>query len=180
MKQLLGKLKRFLCRKLYYGFACKLPISTSPRGGKIYQKIRYFFASRIIPQCGIGVNFEHGACFDSDLVIGDYSDVGVNCVVGGAARIGNDVMMGPGCIFYAHNHRFDDLSIPMRLQGFTEDRPVRVGDDVWFGTRVIVMPGVTIGNHCVIGAGSVVTKDVPDYAVVGGAPARILKMRNEN
>lgn len=54
---------------------------------------------------------------------------------------------------------------------------VVIGNDVWIGMRVIIMPGVTIGNGVVIGAGAVVTKDVPDYAVVGGVPARIIKFR---
>ncbi|MGN1026181.1 MAG: acyltransferase [Faecousia sp.] len=88
-------------------------------------------------------------------------------------------MMGPECVFLPHNHRFDRADIPMNQQGFTEDTPIHIGSDVWIGTRVIVMPGVRIGDHSVIGAGAVVTKDVPDWAVVGGCPARILKMRQQ-
>ena len=52
-----------------------------------------------------------------------------------------------------------------------------IGNDVWIGSRVTILPGVKIGNHVIIGASAVVTKDVPDYAIVGGNPARILKMR---
>lgn len=179
MGNMIGKIKRYLCRNLYYSVASKLPASDSVRGEK-YRKLRYFFASRFVAGCGKNVNFERGARFDSELTIGDNSGIGVNCLVGGRSVIGNDVMMGPDCIFYAQNHAYDRIDIPMNRQGFLEDRPVRVGDDVWFGARVIVLPGVTIGNHCIIGAGAVVTKDVPDYAVVGGNPARILRMRNEN
>ena len=55
----------------------------------------------------------------------------------------------------------------------------KIGDDVWIGTNVIILPGVNIGSHCIIGAGSGVTKDVPDYAIVGGVPAKIIRMRTE-
>ena len=65
----------------------------------------------------------------------------------------------------------------MNLQGFATEKPVLIADDVWIGARVIILPGVRIGTGAVIGAGAVVTKDMPDYSVVGGNPARVLKMR---
>ena len=77
----------------------------------------------------------------------------------------------------ARNHAFDRTDIPMNQQGFTPEKPIVIEDDVWIGARVIILPGVHIGTGAVVGAGAVVTKDVPDYAVVGGNPARILKMR---
>lgn len=174
---LLRRIQKFICRNAYYQFARKLPESEGPRG-QTYKKIRYFFASRALDQCGRNVNFEHGARFDSSITIGDNSGIGINCLVAGSAVIGQNVMMGPECIFYSRNHAHDRIDIPMNRQGFEQERPVTVGDDVWFGARVIVLPGVTIGSHCIIGAGSVVTKDVPDYAIVGGNPAKILRIRN--
>lgn len=86
-------------------------------------------------------------------------------------------MMGPDVIILTSIHRFDDVLIPMCQQSNSEQRKVTIGDDVWIGTRVIIMPGVTIGNGVVIGAGSIVTKDVPNYAVVAGVPAKIIKYR---
>jgi maltose O-acetyltransferase len=65
----------------------------------------------------------------------------------------------------------------MCKQGFEEAKPVYIGDDVWIGGRVTILPGVHIGNGSVVGTGAVVTKDVPDYAVVGGVPAKVLKYR---
>lgn len=176
---LIKRIKKFLCRKLYYSFARKLPESEG-ENGSIYKKIRYFFASRCLENCGKNVNFEHGARFDSDISIGDNSGIGINCLVTGSAVIGNNVMMGPECILYSRNHAHGSITVPMNIQGFEQEKPVRIGDDVWLGARAMILPGVTVGSHCIIGAGAVVTKDVPDYAVVGGNPARILRMRNEN
>ena len=87
-------------------------------------------------------------------------------------------MMGPDVVILTHTHKIADITIPMGQQG-SEVRPVTIGNDVWIGMRSIIMPGVTIGNGVVIGAGAVVTKDVPDYAVVGGVPAKIIRLRNE-
>lgn len=177
MVQLVKRVLRCGYRWIYYGVASRLPASTE-KGGSGYQKIRYFLASRFVKKCGKNVNFEHGAKFDSDITIGDYSGIGVDCRIGGNVTIGDHVMMGPECVFLPHNHKFDRLDIPMCEQGFSESKPIHIGNDVWIGTRVIIMPGVTVGNHSIIGAGAVVTKDVPEYAIVGGVPARVLKMRN--
>ena len=175
MGNLFIKIRKKLFRILYRGIGIHLPSSVN---SKVSQKIRYWMASRFVESCGSNVNFEHGARIDSDLRIGNNSGVGINCVTV-AMTIGDNVMMGPECVFLPHNHRFDRTDIPMIQQGFTEDKPIHIGSDVWIGTRVIVMPGVRIGDHSVIGAGAVVTKDVPDWAVVGGCPARVLKMRQQ-
>ncbi len=172
----LTRVKHLIFRKLYYKIGIHLPASGS---SGLSQKIRAWMVRGFVQHCGSNVNIEHGASFDSDLVIGDNSGVGVNCRLGGNITIGDNVMMGPECIFLPHNHKFDRLDIPMCQQGFSEPKPIRVGNDVWIGTRVIVMPGVTIGDHSIIGAGAVVTKDVPDWAIVGGVPAKVLKMRNQ-
>ena len=88
--------------------------------------------------------------------------------------------MGPEVIIYTSGHKHDKTDIPMMDQGMEETKQVIIGDDVWIGRRVIIMPGVNIGNGVIIGAGAVVTKDVPDYCIVGGVPAKILKWRKEN
>ena len=147
-------------------------------GGKIAKKLRAASARGFVRYCGENVNIEHGAQISSKLSIGDNSGIGVDCQCGGDLTVGKDVMMGPECVIFSRNHDFSRTDIPMRLQGYKEEEPCVIGDDVWIGRRVMIMPGVHIGNGCVIAAGAVVTKDVPDYAIVGGVPAKIIRFRN--
>lgn len=87
-------------------------------------------------------------------------------------------MMAANCAFIASNHNTKRLDIPMNQQGGT-DAPIIIGDDVWICYGSTVCAGVTVGDGAIIAAGSVVTKDVPPYAVVGGVPAKIIKSRQE-
>ncbi len=147
---------------------------------KIGQKsLRAFFTRLFTGSNGKKLNIEKNTRFSHNLKIGDNSGIGIASRLYGSVTIGNDVMMGPECWIYTQNHLTSDIHTPMRLQGPQPERPVIIGNDVWIGGRVTILPGVKIGNGVIIGAGAVVTKDVPDYAVVGGNPAKILKMRNE-
>ena len=114
------------------------------------------------------------------LEIGDNSGIGIRCEIYGPVKIGRDVMMGPDVVCYTSGHRFDRTDITMIEQGSSEPEPISIGNDVWIGRRVMIMPGVNIGDGCVIGAGAVVTKDIPPYSVVGGVPAKIIKSRLKN
>jgi len=98
--------------------------------------------------------------------------------VDGKIIIGNYVHTGPNVMMFAYNHAFDDLTIPSKLQDYY-DGDIIIEDDVWIGAGSIILAGVHIGKGVVIAAGSVVNKDVPDYAIAGGAPAKVLKMRTE-
>lgn len=174
----MGKLSYYMCLVSYYFIARHLPGSDAPYsfGSK---QIRRFLCKRIFKRAGKNINIEHGAFFASgrDIEIGDNSGIGLNCRVNGPLKIGNDVMMGPDVMIFTQNHKYDRLDIPMRLQ--TDPKKlVVIEDDVWLAARVIVLPGVTIHKGAIVGAGAVVTKDVPEYAVVGGNPARIIKYRN--
>lgn len=169
------KIKLLISRILYL-FASLLPSSFF--WVNIGQKqIRAFCGKLILTQCGKCVNIEKGAVFSSSVELGDYSGIGIRSQIGGRTIIGKHVMMGPDVSIFVRNHVFSRTDIPMDQQGFSEEKPVTIADDVWIGAKVIILPGVHIGTGAVIGAGAVVTKDVPDYAVVGGNPARILKMR---
>lgn len=85
---------------------------------------------------------------------------------------GEGVLVGPNCTFTTATHPTDPTD---RARGLEFAHPIHVGDHCWFGSDVVVLPGVTIGNSCVIGAGAVVTKDVPDNSVVVGSPGRVIK-----
>jgi len=172
---------KFIRLVMYYGFARHLPVSTAGLTRWI-RPLRRAVCSGIFKNAGKNINIEKGAYFGtgSELEIGDNSSIGVNCQVCGPIKIGNDVMMGPDVIILTSHHRFDRLDIPMWQQGYIPDEPVIIGDDVWIGTRTIIMPGVKIGNGSIIGAAAVVTKDVPDFAIVGGVPARIIGSRKKH
>ena len=168
--------RRRVYRILYEGLAKNLP-SSELIGGRFTKRFRLFTVKRFIVSCGKDVNIEHCAAISSKLKIGDRSGVGIHCVCSGDITIGNDVMMAPECVILTKNHAFARIDIPMCEQGEQEEKPVVIGNDVWIGRRVIILPGVHIGNGVIIGAGAVVTKDVPDFAVVAGNPARIVKYR---
>lgn len=170
------KIKRKIGALVYYSFAKKLPPSWS--GLKIGQKaLRAWCGRMMMTSCGKQVNIEKDALFNSRVSLGDYSGIGVNSKIHGTCTIGSHVMMGGDVIIITRNHRFDDVHQPMMYQGFEEERPVVIGNDVWIGDRVIILPGVHIGNGCVVAAGAVVTHSFPDNAVIGGVPAKIIKMR---
>lgn len=90
--------------------------------------------------------------------------------------IGDYVFIGPYCGFYTATHPID---YQKRNQGLEKALPIKVGNNCWFGANVSVMPGVMIGEDCVIGAGAVVTKDIPAHSVVAGIPAKVIKKTNE-
>lgn len=171
--------KQFIGRVLYNSLAKHLPLSDS-RFNLGSKKLRALCGKLILAQCGKNVNIEKGAQFGTDVVLGNNSGIGCYAQISNHVRIGNDVMMGPYCFIYTSNHQTNSTDIPMWKQGFSAPRPVVIDDDVWIGSRVTILPGVHIGKGCVLGAGAVITKDVPPYAVVGGNPAKILKYRNVN
>ncbi|NEQ84957.1 MAG: maltose O-acetyltransferase [Moorea sp. SIO2I5] len=87
--------------------------------------------------------------------------------------------MAGNCYIGGGRYLSDRLDIPMMEQGVYSKGPVVIGDDVWLGAGAIVLDGVRIGKGCIIGAGAVVTKDLPDYAVAIGVPARVIRMRQQ-
>lgn len=170
IKQLIGK-------ALYYSIGIRLPLSFS-KVGHGSRQFRQFCAKLILDECGDWVNIEKGVHFGDGLKIGNGSGIGAYSVVPSDVTIGENVMVGQELLIYTQNHCMDRTDIPMKEQGMAEHKPVTIGDDVWIGARVTILPGVHIGNGAVIGAGAVVTKDIPEFEVWGGNPARKLKSRN--
>lgn len=141
--------------------------------------MRSSVGKHLFDKCGKDINIEKGADFGKGdgIQIGDNSGLGINCYVRGPLVIGRDVMMGPDVMIFHGDHEMSRRDIPMRLQGDSESKQVVIGDDVWIGARVIILKGVHVGKGAVLAAGAVVSKDVPEYAIVGGVPAKVLKYR---
>lgn len=114
-----------------------------------------------------------------DVIIGDRTRIGIGNVLIGPLLIGNDVMMAQNVVLSGMNHGFEDVSIAPSKQPISKSQ-ISVEDNVWIGANVSITAGVKIGKHSVIGAGSVVTKNVPQYSVAAGNPARIIKKYNFN
>lgn len=169
-------IKSHLAEVFYNVIGRRLPSSLA-RFGNVYKCTRARLVGVYIRHCGNNVNIEPHVLFNHALSIGDNSGIGEFSELYGDITIGNNVMMGTNCIIYSRNHAFARTDIPMCQQGFSEVRPVVIEDDVWIGGRVTILPGIRVGTGAILGAGSVVTKDVPPFAIVGGNPAVVIKYR---
>ena len=96
---------------------------------------------------------------------------------GGRITFGDDVLVGPDCTFVTPVHPLDP---ERRRAGYQQNKPITVGNNVWFGAGVLVCPGVTIGDNCVIGAGSVVVRDIPADSFAAGNPCKVIRKVSEN
>ena len=147
------------------------------RGSKIYHSVRmdtppyrrFWLGRRSVVESYCCINNAVG-----DVTIGDYTRIGIHCTVIGPVCIGSHVNLAQGITVTALNHNFGDAARRIDEQGVST-RPVTIGDDVWIGANAVILPGVTIGCHCVVAAGAMVSKDVPDNTLVGGVPAKVLK-----
>jgi acetyltransferase-like isoleucine patch superfamily enzyme len=106
---------------------------------------------------------------------GTFLNLGVMVAALDLVEIGAHCMFANGCFVTDADHRFDDPDKPVPWQGFTSKGPTRIGDNVWCGANVVVTSGVTVGERCVIGANSVVTRDLPPHSIAVGAPARVVR-----
>lgn len=109
-----------------------------------------------------------------DVIIGDHTRIGLHNTIIGPVTIGSHVNLAQGITITALNHNFDLPERRIDEQGVSTT-PVTLEDDIWVGANAVVLPGVRIGNHSVVAAGAVVTKDVPPHSLVAGVPAKIIK-----
>lgn len=134
--------------------------------------------TRVGPQCTLSVGMAVGQVPVTDPVI----RIGDRCLIGRGSGIvghleiviGDDVFFGHHVYVTDQNHGYEDLSLPIGLQTMPE-RPVHIGAGSWVGHGAVILPGARIGRHCVIGAGSVVRGEIPDFSVAVGNPARVVR-----
>lgn len=171
----------YLALLFYYGFAYWMPNFDSRFFGKFFNAIRILCVKNIFDYVGSKVNIGRKAKFGNgkNIWIGSRSNIGANCQVPNNIIIGNNVMMGPDNFFFGgFTHNISDTTIPMIDQGFKFiDGRTEICDDVWIGRECLFMPCLKVGSHSVVGARSVVTKDVPRAVIVAGNPAKIVKER---
>lgn len=114
--------------------------------------------------------------------LGEYIKIGNNVGIGeyaylggaGGLEIGNDCIVGQYFSCHPENHNYHDANVPYRFQGVLR-KGIKIGNNCWIGSKVTILDGVTLGDNCVIAAGSVVTKSMPANSVIGGIPAKVLK-----
>jgi acetyltransferase-like isoleucine patch superfamily enzyme len=120
---------------------------------------------------------ESFACINNavgDVIIGDYTRIGLHNTIIGPVTIGSHVNLAQGITITALNHNFSDAEKRIDEQG-VNTTPVVIEDDIWIGANAVILPGVTIGQHSVVAAGAIVTKDVPPHSLVAGVPAKVIK-----
>lgn len=117
---------------------------------------------------------DHG----TGIILGENVFMNYDCIMldGGYIRIGKHTLIGPHCQFYTPQHPMDYVE---RREEKETAYPITIGEDCWLGGNVVVCPGVTIGNRCIIAAGSVVTKDIPDDSLAAGVPAVVKRSLKE-
>lgn len=149
-----------------------------PGGWGIFARLLLY--KLLLGHMGKKVMFGYGVkvTYPESVFIDDYSGVNDNCLIegGGKITIGKWVRLAPGVAILTMNHAVDNLDVPIKRQGLVK-KPVTIEDNVWVGMNSIILPGVTIHSGAVIGAGSVVTKDVHANTIVGGVPARPIRTR---
>ncbi len=116
--------------------------------------------------------------YGSNISVGENFYTNHNCVIldGGKVEFGDNVLIAPNCIFTTAGHALD---VQQRNEGLEIALPIKVGNNVWIGANVCVLPGITIGDNTIIGAGSVVNKDIPSGVVAAGNPCRVIRKITE-
>ena len=142
-------------------------------------KLRYVsYKKRIDIGKGVIISELVSIKFPNRLELGDNTFIGRGTLIqaSGEVEIRENVLIGPECRIWSSNHNFKQSNMPINKQGHSFAKVV-IEEDVWLGTNVIVLSGVTIGKGTIVAAGAVVTKSFPDNVIIGGNPAKLIKRR---
>ena len=159
-------------------------------GSRIVPPFRYYGLNQISVGEKVIINRDCwiqalGSCENdesSKIVIQAHAGIGMGATISAAQQvtIGEYVLLARNVYISDHAHAYENLDAPIMLQGIAGIAPVTIGRNTWLGENVVVLPGVTIGEHCVVGANSVVKSSIPGFSVAVGAPARVVKQFNKN
>jgi acetyltransferase-like isoleucine patch superfamily enzyme len=162
--------------RIHYELARRRAFARWPLHGNVLEMLR---EGRL--ELGDGVLFEPNVWLTgagaARIRIGDgtFLNMGVQVASLELVEIGAHCMFANGCFVTDADHRFDDPEKPVPWHGFTTKGPTRIADNVWCGANVVITSGVTVGERCVIGANSVVNRDLPAFSIAVGAPAKVVK-----
>jgi maltose O-acetyltransferase len=147
----------------------------------VIKSLRGWYYSQLVADAGRNLRVSSGVRLNNAKMV----SIGDNCYLGSGVQlypwnerivIGSDVLVAAAVRMITRKHGFDDVDSPMSSQGYT-NAPISIEDDVWIGFGAIILPGVTIGQGSIVGAGAVVTKKVAPYTIVAGVPARPIRKR---
>lgn len=163
------------CRKLSLG-----------RTVTFEDNVRIDALTRLGINIGSNVTIKANTIIDSGLIqnigeglkIGNHVGISQNCFIqaGGMVQIGDNVIIGPGTAIFSENHNSKNINEPINIQGVVR-QGVCISNGVWIGSGVTILDGVNIGQSCIVAAGAVVTKSMPAFSIVGGIPAKVIRMR---
>ena len=165
---------------LYYAVFSRLPMEEFP-GGKFFNRLRAMAARRILPHFGQRTRLSSGCYFGDGhrLRIGSDCTIAQNVRLNGTITIGNDCLIAPDVVMMSTTHNHTRTDIPIARQGSGEEQPIVIEDGVWVGTRVVILPGVTIGHDSIVATGAVVSRSCEPFSIIGGVPAKFVKSRKE-
>lgn len=173
--------KQIVCLLLYYGIAYHLPNSYG-FGGRYFNAFRVFLCKRIFKKCGHirtinrKVNFNSGR----NIEMGDESGIGANTIMPANTIIGSHTIVSRNIFILQANHEYSDTTIPINDQGMRPPQQTIIEDDCWVGMNTLMTPGRHIKKGTIVAMGSVLTKDFPEYSIVGGNPAKLIRSRLQN
>lgn len=177
----MNRMERIQARLNFKYLTIRYPRRIKTQGRNYFHNGRVVFSNHGLMVLNAGNLFEEKHHLEIDgglLMIGsnNYFNRNVKIFCLKQIKIGNDCLFADSVSIYDHDHKFEDLNRPIREQGYLT-RNVNIGNNVWVGTNSLILKGVRIGDNAIVAAGAIVTKDVPENSVVGGVPAKVLRLR---